>query len=391
MCACTRPSRATTNSSPPANSPRWSTSWCSPCRARSKTARKPWPEGASMRIRSILSGLFAMALLACGAASAQGAKPLEFNYGIPTADHVTVFVAQDLGLYEKVGLKPKFYNFTSGAPLLAGLKSESLDVVTAGLALTFALGQDIPLKFLFWEANNAAAEGLVVDPKSGIKSYRDIGKAKKIGAAVGTCAQVSLYLMAKKAGIDYGKLNVVNIAAPLYRNSFLSGSIDAGVAWPPYSMQLQAEGFPVASFDEDYTPEGGVCPGLTAARPDFLKQHPEVGVKLVEVEAMAREALAKNPQLGVDAFVKRLGVTPAVAKATLDRECCGRVPSFEAQVDPKSPYSMVSKEGGLAGKLQLASDVLHATHAISEPIPPAKIQAAIDPTYILEYLKQTRK
>lgn len=339
--------------------------------------------------RNFLAAASAALLLAGGAARAQ--QPIEFNYGIPTADHVTVFVAQDLGLFEKAGLKPKFYNFTSGAPLLAGLKSGSLDVVTAGLALAFALGQDIPLKLLFWEANNAAGEGLVVDPKSGIKSFRDIGKAKKIGAAVGTCAQVALYLMARKAGVEWSRLNVVNIPAPLLRNSFLSNSIDAGVAWPPYSLQLQAEGYPVASFDDEYTPVGGVCPGLTAARPEFLKKHPQVGLKLVQVEAMAREAIARNPQLGIDAFVKRLGVTPAVAKAALDRQCCGRVPSFAEQVDPNSPFSLTSKEGGLVAKLQLASEVLHATKAINEPIPLVKLQAAIDPTYLLQYLKQTRK
>ncbi|TFY98559.1 ABC transporter substrate-binding protein [Ramlibacter rhizophilus] len=337
-----------------------------------------------------LKTLAATAAFACSAALAQTAPakpPIEFNYGIPTADHVTVYVAQDLGLFEKAGLKPKFFNFQSGAPLLAGLKSESLDVVTAGLALTFALGQDIPLKFLFWQANNAAAEGLVVDPKGPVKSYQDIAKSKKIGAATGTCAQVSLYLMAKKAGVDWGKLDVVNVPAPLLRNAFMSGSIDAGVAWPPYSLQLQSEGFPVANFDEDYTPPGGVCPGLTAARPAFLAKHPEVGARLVQVEAMAREALAKNPQLGVDAFVKRLGVTPEVAKATLARQCCGRIPSFEEQVKPDSPFSMTAKEGGLAGKLILASEVLHATKAIQSPIPAARIQEAIEPKYILEYLQ----
>ena len=344
-----------------------------------------------MNLRQQVLGAIAALLLSGGQSNAQTTAPIEFNYGIPTADHVTVFVAQDLGLFEKVGLRPKFFNFTSGAPLLAGLKSESLDVVTAGLALTFALGQDIPLKYLFWEANNAAAEGLVVDPKAGIKSYRDIAKAKKIGAATGTCAQVSLYLMAKKAGVEWSALNVVNVPAPLLRNAFLSNSIDAGVAWPPYSLQLQAEGYPVVSFDEEYTPPGGLCPGLTAARPDFLKQHPELGLKLVQVEAMAREALAKNPQVGIDAFVKRLGVTPEVAKATLERECCGRVPSFADQADPTSPYSMVNKDGGLAAKLHLASEVLFAIKAIAEPIPLAKIQAAIEPAYILQYLKLTRK
>jgi NitT/TauT family transport system substrate-binding protein len=344
----------------------------------------------SSRVAAVACAAFAM--LAGAASAQQKAEPLlEFNYGIPSADHVTVFVAQDLNLFEKVGLKPKFFYFQSGAPLLAGLKSESLDVVTAGLALTFALGQNIPLKFIFWEANNAAAEGLIVDPKSGITSYKDLAKAKKIGAASGTCAQVSLYLMAQKVGIEYSKLNVVNIPAPLFRNSFLSNSIDAGVAWPPYSMQLKSEGFPVVSFDEEYTPPGGVCPGLTAVRPAFLKAHPQIGLKLVQVEALAREAMARNPQVAVDAFSKRLQISPEVAKATLERECCGRVPSFADQVDPNSPYSMTSKEGGLAGKLKMASEILHATKAIPEPIPFAVIQEAIDPTYLREYMKSGGK
>lgn len=337
-------------------------------------------------MRLFLACLLAAVLLIVSPMKTQSQAPLEFNYGIPTADHATVFVAQDLGLFEKAGLKPKFYYFTSGAPLLAALKSGSVDVVTAGLALTFAIGENIPLKFIYWEANNSAAEGLIVDPHSGIKSYRDLAKAQKIGAASGTCAQVALYLMAKKVGIAYNKLNVVNIPAPLFHNAFLSHSIDAGVSWPPYSEALKSEGFPIASYDEAYTPPGGDCPGMTAVRPDYLKQHPEIGVKLLEVEAMAREAMRKNPQVGVDAFVKHLGITPAVAKATLDRECCGRVPSFADQLNPSSPYSMTSKTGGLVQKLVLASDALYATHVLSAPIPLSVLQDSVDPTYLKEYV-----
>jgi len=344
-----------------------------------------------MRPTILITALLTCAGLLGGPALAQPrpAEPLiEFNYGIPNANHASVFVAQDLGLFEKVGLKPKFFVFQSGAPLLAGLKSESLDVVTAGLALALALGQNIPLKFIFWEANSAVSEGLVVDPKSGIKSYRDIGKAKKIGAATGTCAQVALYMMAKKAGIDYAKLNVVNIPAPLFRNAFISGSIDAGVAWPPFSLQYQSEGYPIVAFDGEYTPPGGLCPGLTAVRPAYLKQRPEIGLKLVQAEALAREAIAKNPQLAIDAYIKRQQLAPDVAKAMVESECCDRgIPSFALQVDPNSPYSMTAKEGGLAEKLLLAIEALYAMKAIPERIPLRVIQDAVDPTYLLEYLK----
>ena len=331
----------------------------------------------------------ALASVASGNAAAQAA-PLEFNYGYTTADHVNLYVAQDLNLFEKVGLKPNFFTFPSGAPLLAALKSESLDVLTAGLGFAFALGQKIPLTMLYWNSNDSTGEGLVVNAKSGIKSFQDIGKATKIGAASGTCAQVALYLMGKKVGIDYNKFNVVNLPAPLFRNSFLSNSIDAGIAWSPYSVMLDAEGYKVVSWDSEYTPPGGLCPRTTAARPAFLKAHPELGVRLLQVDAMASEAVAKNPQLAYDAVAKRLSLTPAVAKATVDRVYMQR-PTYAQQLDPASPYSMTSKDGGLAGKYLQATQVLFETKSIPEPVPMSVIQGAIDPTYLKQFIEHGAK
>lgn len=331
-----------------------------------------------MKIKHMLAALFAAAGCIAGGASAQGSSaPVEVNFGYTTADHVTLYVAQDLGLFEKAGLKPKFFTFTSGAPLLAGLKSESLDVVTAGLGLAFALGQNIPLSVVYVNSNDATGEALVVQKDSAIRSFRDIGKAQKIGAASGTCAQVALYLLAQKAGVDFQKLDVVNIPAPLLRNAFLSRSIDAGISWSPYTSALDSEGFKAVNYDPDYTP-GGVCPRMTAVRPAFLKKHPDVGVRLLEVEAQAVDAVAKNPQLAVDALVKRLGLTPAVAKATIERVYQQR-PTLAEQLDPNSSHSLVSKEGGLVGKLHLAMEVFHKTKTIPAPIPLEVIQRAVDP------------
>jgi ABC-type nitrate/sulfonate/bicarbonate transport system substrate-binding protein len=344
-----------------------------------------------MKLKIAVAVMLTLGSLASGSVAAQPtAAPLEFNYGYTTADHVNLYVAQDLGLFEKVGLKPKFFTFPSGAPLLAALKSESLDVVTAGLGLAFALGQNIPVKILYWNANDSLGEGLVVDAKSGIKTFQDIGKAQKIAAASGTCAQVALYVLAKKVGLDYAKLNVVNLPAPLFRNSFMSNSIDAGIAWSPYSMTLDSEGYKVVSWDSEYTPPGGLCPRTTAARPAFLKSHPEAGLKLVQVDALASEAIAKNPQLAIDAIAKRLSLPAAVAKATFERVYLPR-PTYAQQLDPASPYSMTSKDGGLAGKLFMATQVLYETKSIPEPIPMGAIQDAVDPTYLKQYAAQPKK
>ncbi len=261
-------------------------------------------------------------------------------------------------------------------------------MVTAGLGLAFALGQKIPLSVIYVNSNDATGEGLVVARNSPIKSYRDIGPSHKVGAASGTCAQVALNLMAKKNGVDFAKMNVVNLPAPLLRNAFLSNSIDAGIAWSPYSASLDAEGFKVVSWDPEYTP-GGVCPRMTAARPDYLKKHPDVGVKLLEIESQAADAVAKNPQLAIDALVKRLSLTPAVAKAAVERVYMQR-PSLAEQLDPASSHSMVSAEGGLVGKLNLAMQVLHATKTIPEPIPLSVIQQAVDPQYLKRFAASRR-
>ena len=111
-----------------------------------------------MKFRLIAAEMLIAGSLAMGNVAAQGtAAPLEFNYGYTTADHVNLYVAQDLNLFEKVGLKAKFFTFPSGAPLLAALKSDSLDVLTAGLGFAFALGQKIPLTMLFWNSNDSMA------------------------------------------------------------------------------------------------------------------------------------------------------------------------------------------------------------------------------------------
>ena len=336
----------------------------------------------------VLSALALSAAFTTPAAAQQA--PLKFKWGLPSADYYAVYVAREMGLFKEAGLDPEFFTFASGPPLLAGLKSESLDVITTGLATVFALGQNIPLKMIYWELDHAAAEALVVDPKSGIKSIEDLPKAKTIGAPSGTCAQVSIVLVAKKLKVKYNDLSIVNIAPPLYGNAFSSGAIQAGIAWSPYSSGLEAAGYKIANWATEYTPEGGVCPGMTAGRPSFLAKHPDVGLKLVQVKAKAMEMIAKNPQLGVDALVKNVGVTREVAKAAFDREF-SRIPTLQQQADPKSPFSMTAPGAGLAIKLKLASEALAAGGSIPAPLSDKVIADAIDASYIQRYLKGERK
>ena len=57
-------------------------------------------------------------------------------------------------------------------------------------------------------------------------------------------------------------------------------------------------------------------------------------------------------------------------------------PSFAQRLDPASAHLMTAKEGGLAGKLMLAMEVLHATKSIPAPVPMSLIQSSIDPGHL---------
>ena len=266
----------------------------------------------------------------------------------------------------------------------AALKSGSIDQVVTGFAYVFALGQDIPLKIISWELDNAQGSGLMVTEASGITKFDELLKAKKIGATAGTCSQGALMQMAKKANIDFSKLNIVNIAPPLFANAFTGGGIDAAVGWAPWTMNVPA-GVKVVAWDSDY---GGVCPSINALRPEYIQQNPSVPVKLLAVQQEAREMIAKNPQLAIEALQRHLQLTPAVAKAFYEKHCCGRLPTYEQQMDPNSQWSLVSKTGGLAGQTLLASQLLAELGTIPKPLKVEQINAAIDPGPMRQFLTQ---
>ncbi|NGX97428.1 MAG: hypothetical protein G4V63_20165, partial [Candidatus Afipia apatlaquensis] len=89
-----------------------------------------------MKIRQLIGSVLSLAL-SCSAASAQSGSSkdlIPINIGGPSAGYFLTYVASDLGLYQKHGLDPKIHWFTSGAPLLAALKSGSIDQIVTGLA-----------------------------------------------------------------------------------------------------------------------------------------------------------------------------------------------------------------------------------------------------------------
>lgn len=321
-----------------------------------------------------------------GVAGEEAQETIHVNYGFPKSTYMQLFVAQDLDLFEKHGLDVTFHEFQSGAPMLAALKSGSLDVITTGSGAVFALGQGIPLKFILWSGDPTTTEALIVPPDSPIESLDDIEPGMKIAAATGTSAQLNAYWSLRKAGLTVNDVTMVNLPAPLLPNAFASGDIDAGVTWAPYTMQMQEEGYRIIAADVEVEPHDGLVGEMVIARPDFLSSNAEAGERLVRVFAEAMELIEQDPSLAVTALQERLSLSPSVAQATFDAYY-PHIPSFEEMVAADSPYSMTS-EDGFAAKVLTSAETFHELGVIPEPLRTEQVTDAIDPSYIQAHLEK---
>jgi hypothetical protein len=120
--------------------------------------------------RALLSLLFASSAAVAQTPAAQK-DLIKINIGGPSAGYFMTYVAYDHGIYQKHGLDPNIHWFTSGAPLLAALKSGSIDQIVTGLAYVFALGQNIPAQDHL--VGNRQRAGLRPDGYRGERYHQD--------------------------------------------------------------------------------------------------------------------------------------------------------------------------------------------------------------------------
>lgn len=334
---------------------------------------------AAMAAVSLLAAISGCGNSAAPAADGPG-EGTKFNWGVPQAAYLTLYVADEKGYFKDEGLDPQFQMFQTGAPLLAGLESNSLDVVTTGLASIFALGKDIPLRYIVAEGNASATEGLVVASDSPVKSVKDLAQAGKIGVPTGTCAQISAYFAAKAAGLELSDLDIVNITPNLMGNAFASKSITAGISWSPYLADLSLQGQRIVGYDAEWVPGGAACPEMHAGNPAFLDANPQVPTKIVRALGKAWNDIKADKSIAVDTLMKRLHVSKEVAQATADRYI-ETYPTLEQQLDPNSQFSFTG-DNGLFAQLTVASETFAKLGVIKAPVPEDVLRQALDPQYV---------
>jgi ABC-type nitrate/sulfonate/bicarbonate transport system substrate-binding protein len=153
-------------------------------------------------------------------------------------------VADQLGYFKDEGLKVTIRWYISGTdlPSMWGAGNIHLGTATATMVVPIAAsGQSI--YNIAPQSDVAGAQQFVLGPRAKVSTPQDLEKLK-IGMAKGASITMAIEAMAKDTGIDFEKLQFINLAPPDQVTALAKGDIDAMAAWAPWVINAvrQAKG-----------------------------------------------------------------------------------------------------------------------------------------------------
>jgi len=192
---------------------------------------------------NVLAKVVAAALLALGlcAQPAWAATKINFLY-IPGGDFVPSFVAKDQGIFEKHGLDVDMSIAQNGSVISAALAADSAQIgVPTPPVLLQANEQGLDLVVVAGATTlpfPKGASGVLARAESGLK-----GPAELVGHKVGVpgfggSLDVMTRNWVKAAGVDYRKVDWVELQFPQMGDALKSGLVDAVAAVNPFYSRI---------------------------------------------------------------------------------------------------------------------------------------------------------
>jgi aliphatic sulfonates family ABC transporter substrate-binding protein len=334
-------------------------------------------------MRRIVVALVLLTVLLGVAVDLPAQAPIKIRFAWQPYNAVLFYTARDLKLFERAGLEAELIKFTAGPPQFAAYRSESIDAGLFGTAgFVVGLSQGLDLKNFYIQIQSAYADGLVVRSDSGIAAPKDL-KGKKIAFFRGTSAHLGLVTTLQRAGLTPADVQMVTMDITNMVPAFVNKNVEGAFAWEPWIARMEEAGGKVLLRAKDV---GLNTSDHWVVREKWAKANPEGMRRLVRVVDLAYEAFTKDKGVAIRATAENLGVSEAVAKHIVELT---PTLSLAQMVDPKFELSLVPGTGnpGAPGMIQQVADFLLAQDVIKNKVDG---QAAVDPSYVEDYLKSKR-
>lgn len=227
------------------------------------------------------------------AAPAQPAKsePIIIAY-TPWNGYGALYVAAAKGMFKAKGLDVQIQSIEDVGARKQSLVAKKIQGMAASVDVSVAaIGQGVPLKFVWAFDASAGADGIIVTKASGIKAIADL-KDKDVAYHKGSASHLMLSTLLKKNGMKDSDIKAVEMKASEAASALMAGKVPAAVTWEPHITKAVAAGNVLLATSKD-TP--GLIADVLALHEEFVKNNPDAVQKIVAAMAEATEFIEKNP------------------------------------------------------------------------------------------------
>ncbi len=233
-------------------------------------------------------------------------------------------VADQMGYFKEEGIKvnPRWYIAGTDLPSMWGAGNIHLGTATATMVVPIAAaGQAI---YSIAPQSDVAGTQQIVLGKKGqeiMRSPKDFEKLK-IGMPKGASVTMAIQAMAKDTGVDFAKIQFVNLSPPDAVTALAKGDIDAMAAWAPWVFNAvkHAGGKVYFTGNRSYIPgkEGQVewllvHAGVVASG-KMLKDNPNTVKAVLRALAKATATINANREASVKIVAREMKMDEAMAR-----------------------------------------------------------------------------
>ena len=289
-------------------------------------------------------------------------------------------VADQMGYFKEEGIKvnPRWYVSGPDLPSMWGAGNVHLGTATATMVVPIAAaGQGI--YSIAPQSDIAGTQQIILGKKAQeiVRSPKDLEKIK-IGMPKGASVTMAIQAMAKDTGVDFNKIQFVNLAPPDSVTALAKGDIDAMAGWAPWVFNAVKQGGGKVYFtgNQSYIPgkEGQV---------DWL---------LVHAGVVASAKMVKENPNTLKAVLRALNKATATINA--NREGSVKIVAAQMKMDEGlardimalNIYSMEMNDKIYRGMGEFV-DFLHSLNRIPQKISPegvfyTKLLEEVDPKLV---------
>ena len=275
-------------------------------------------------------------------------------------------VADHFGYFKEQGIKvnPRWYIAGTDLPSMWGAGNIHLGTATATMVVPIAASGQ-PIYNIAPQSDIAGTQQIVVGKKAQetLKSPKDFEKLK-VGMPKGASVTMAIQAMARETGVDFSKIQFVNLAPPDTVTALAKGDVDAIAIWAPWAFNAvkQAGGKVYFTGNKSHIPgkEGNVewlhvHAGVVASG-KMLKENPNTLKAILKALAKATEKINSD----------RAAVVPVVAREMKMDEGLAR------DIMALNKYSMEMDQNIVKGMGEFV-DFLHSLDRIKQKFPAEQV------------------